>query len=481
MTIKTLAIAAITIATLGLSTQTAIAQATGAVPANFPPQDYKGRQFVDNNGCVFVRAGFDGAVNWVPRVDRQRKQVCGQRATFGGQTAQAAPAAPQAEQITLSPAPAAAATAAATAVVKPSTVQRVPLARAAAPQSLQPASAPTPLARKVTQRSVAAASQTVRNPVVQRVTQPARVLRQPATPVAVAAPTRAPITVRAPASKPVAAQPPRVVRRVPTAAVDSSGARHVVLPNKGNPNCNGASALSNRYMNAGGDIAVRCGPQTSSHVFLKQTAPVAVTNGTRTYTQGQGHVVAGGETRIIPSHLTGIRQAARVHVPQGYRPAWNDDRLNPNRALQTVNGYYQTQQVWTNTVPRRLVAQSGKEHAIKAPVIVGTQAAQSGAYLSAKGATSSQQPVISAKSAPRKVAGAASARFVDIGVFTTEGKAAAAAARLQRAGLPVKYGVFQRNGQTYRRVLVGPFASASQLNTAANSVRGVGYTQISYR
>ncbi len=48
-----------------------------SVPAEFPPSSYTGRQYVDSAGCVFIRAGIDNDVSWIPRLTRGRQQVCG--------------------------------------------------------------------------------------------------------------------------------------------------------------------------------------------------------------------------------------------------------------------------------------------------------------------------------------------------------------------------------------------------------------------
>ncbi|MFD2740898.1 SPOR domain-containing protein [Sulfitobacter aestuarii] len=90
---------------IGLGSMAAQAQITEQQPAEFPPRSYTGKQYVDSKGCVFIRAGIDGDVSWVPRVNRQRQIICGYKPSglTGVVAAPAAPAAEAAPRITLNP------------------------------------------------------------------------------------------------------------------------------------------------------------------------------------------------------------------------------------------------------------------------------------------------------------------------------------------------------------------------------------------
>lgn len=95
-----------TAASLTVSAPVVQAQAVAA-PKELPPGNFTGRQYVDSAGCAFIRAGAGGVVQWVPRVTRNRRLVCGLQPSLAAGTPapQTRARAPAPEVLVLSPAP----------------------------------------------------------------------------------------------------------------------------------------------------------------------------------------------------------------------------------------------------------------------------------------------------------------------------------------------------------------------------------------
>lgn len=90
----------------GLQAADAMSLRGDGTPAEFPPSSFKGNQYVDSRGCVFVRAGVNSGTSWVPRVTRDRKLVCGFQPSLTAEQRQSTSAPTEVVKITLEPTPA---------------------------------------------------------------------------------------------------------------------------------------------------------------------------------------------------------------------------------------------------------------------------------------------------------------------------------------------------------------------------------------
>lgn len=376
-------LAAVFVATVGFSGAMAQSVADVGGPRELPPTSFKGQQYVDSRGCVFLRAGLNGVTNWVPRVDRARKVLCGYPPTLAalGRVPERADVAPEA-----------------------------PVAVAATPGPAQTTTKP-PMA-------------TVASTIPR--TDPVR---------------RAAV---APAPQPTPTEAARVAPQYEVVAQAGNGRRQI--------GCFTNTPVPVRVALTNGGTAVIC--TRGDGTFEGARAPIypAGSGVGASLDQPGNPVNTGVRQQAAPARQTVVAAApvpAPVVVPKGYKLAWDDDRLNPNRGQGTARGQAQQDQVWTRDVPAELVTQAPTT---RARVTVSTKSDATAAV-----------PQTGVK------------LYVQVGTFGVPENAAGAKARLAGLGLPTAKGKINQGGRALQIVYAGPFASTADAKAALNAARGAGF------
>ena len=434
----------------------ALSLVDGAQPAEYPPAGYGADIYVDSRGCIYIRAGYGDTTTWVPRVTRDRQVVCGARPSLAAGTARTAAVAP--------PAPAPARTPVPTPAPAPMPAPTPVAAPAPAAPALQP------ISRTVTLTCPAGgADKQVRADgatVILRCQADQR--RTISYVVRTSSGERIKVIVEPPARAPV--QVATVVVSAPDAPASVSG---------GASACPGRTGISRAYTNASG---VRCGPQQQ---------PAVSYSGTTTGT-------AAG-----PAPVT--RQVA-VAPPPGYRVAWQDGRLNPNRGPQggqaaaaAGGGAAGWELMWTRSVPYKLYdVTTGRDVTALFPGIHYPDMPSAAQIAAAAGGrrvvvgSSSAAPAVAAPvtpgyarapvpsvtrvaAVPPTPAATAGMRYVQVAMFGVPANTRRTVARLEAMGLKVRVSAITRGGKRFDLVMAGPYADRSALMAALGQVRGAGF------
>ncbi|WP_406870797.1 SPOR domain-containing protein [Thioclava sp. 'Guangxiensis'] len=473
-----------------------------SAPAELPPASYKGRQYVDSQGCVFVRGGFGNVVRWVPRVNRDRTPICNYKPTFGSneKVLDIAKSAPEA-----TPAP----------VEKPAPAPKMAASTPAAKPAAKPAS--DPLAgytggRNAPMPTIALTTTPPRIGRAVATAQPVPAAGQVPAPVATAQnamPSRVATTIVAQSSAPASGyvSPYMVQGAAPAVTIAST---QVVAG--ATTSCPNSPAQATRYMLSDGRSVLRCGapvqdpasfintanvgnltvrtssnpsggyqsPYVAGGVAVAQNAPVPsrakinhnttrlpapVPSSTETVTVGASsqQAYAASSPYAIPREVYVKTPNAPVSLapvaisssnPGGYEPAFDDGRLNPFRGPRTTSGDAQMRQLWDDSVPAKLI-----------PYPTAYAAPQPSVQVS----VSSKSPRTAPAPKTRKVV--ASGRFVQVGAYADASNAASAKARLRASGLPV---ASSRTSKGLVIVYAGPFDGGS-ISGALGTARQAGF------
>ncbi|MDP3959957.1 MAG: SPOR domain-containing protein [Pseudorhodobacter sp.] len=282
---------------------------------------------------------------------------------------------------------------------------------------------------------------------------------KPAVRVAAAAPAQPAASATPPvvAARPGASTPVvRVAAAVaPAASSPASPTPVASVPGPNTAVCPALVPVAALYATAGGGRVVLCtrgdGTLNGARAPLYAVVAQGVGNRVGAGIYGPGAVVDGG-----------------IVIPAGYKLAWKDDRLNPNRGVGTAAGQAQQDRIWTRDVPAVLVAEPPIG---RAQVVASSQSQPAGPAAQA-------QVRVSTKTEPNgRVAAQAAgpALYVQVGTFGVPANADGAKATLRGFGLPVGTAKVTKGGKALQVIVAGPYVDATAAQAALVVARRAGF------
>ncbi len=315
-------------------------------PAELPPASFKGAQYVDSRGCVFMSVTTNNTHGWYPRVGKDHKVRCGYPPTLGPR-----PAIEVAEDV--------------------APVKVAPVVVAAAPVVVKPAKARAPMAT--------VASAMMPEAVVVKPVPQVRV-EHSTTGLVASLPTPAQAYERAATSGPAAGKIGCYTSAPVAEVVRLRSGGTAVVCTRGDGTLTGwRPPIYPRGVGVGAALS----------------EPVQVA---RADNAGVGRVA------VAPVYASAL--VPEVVVPKGYELAWTDDRLNPLLAVGTAEGQAAQDQLWTRKVPVKLISDVQKAKTRK-PVASVTVSSKGQAEAAPKAARGGAWVQIGTFGVPANAAGAA--------------------------------------------------------------------------